>query len=267
MLIDRARHTVGSLSGGCLESEVAEAGLEVLQSGAARLISFDTRRRFGCNGAIEILLERPRAQFLHELSANLRARQKCRAATVFEGAPSDLGSSLLSLGEVAPAGSFVQEIHPQPQLIIFGDGPDSVPLRSFCGVLGWKVIEAESVSELPEEADEWTAAIIKSHNYGRDFSALQKLLPLPLRYLGLIGPRRRRDQLLGEVLDAGTISNAELHAPAGLDLAAETPEEIALSIISEVQSAFTGATGLSLREMKMPIHSLPRFEPPAFVAR
>ena len=84
---------------------------------------------------------------------------------------------------------------------------------------------------------------MKSHNYGRDFVALQKLLPLNLRYVGLIGPRKRRDQLLDDLLDLGVTINAGFFAPAGLDLGAETPDEIALAIVSEIQRVFAYGSG------------------------
>ncbi len=84
---------------------------------------------------------------------------------------------------------------------------------------------------------------MKSHNYGRDFVALQKLLPLNLRYVGLIGPRKRRDQLLDDLLDLGVTINAGFVAPAGLDLGAETPDEIALAIVSEIQRVFAYGSG------------------------
>jgi xanthine/CO dehydrogenase XdhC/CoxF family maturation factor len=85
------------------------------------------------------------------------------------------------------------------------------------------------------------------------------LLPLNLRYVGLIGPRQRRDQILHHLLEAGISINAGFFSPAGLDLKAETPEEIALAIVSEIQRVFAHGTGESLRERKVPIHlSKPR---------
>jgi xanthine/CO dehydrogenase XdhC/CoxF family maturation factor len=124
--------------------------------------------------------------------------------------------------------------------------------------LAWETFEVAHVNELWIEPDEWTAAIVKSHNYGRDFAALQKLVPLDLRYVGLIGPRKRRNQLLGDLLDLGVTINAGF-APAGLDLGAETPEEIALAIVSEIQRVFGGGSGDSLRERKKPMHSVMDF--------
>ncbi len=261
MLIARDGRTVGSLSGGCLEEEVAQRAQEIFASGRACLTSFDTRLRFGCNGAIDIFIEPLADQFVAALNAHLDAREKCFALTTFAGASDKLGSRVAEFEEnIDDADSFVQEIHPQPRLLIYGSGPDSRPLRSFAEILGWQVIEAEQESELPEEVDQWTAAVVKSHNYGRDFAALQKLLPLPLPYVGLIGPRRRRDQLLADVFESGTVANAGLFAPTGLDLGSETPEEIALAIIAEIQHAFAGGTGSSLREIKAPIHASPRAE-------
>jgi xanthine dehydrogenase accessory factor len=97
--------------------------------------------------------------------------------------------------------------------------------------------------------------IVKSHNYGRDFVALQNLLSLDLRYVGLIGPRKRRDQLLNELLDQGVTINAGFFSPAGIDLGGETPAEIALEIVSEIQRVFAHGSGDSLRERKMSIHA------------
>jgi len=122
--------------------------------------------------------------------------------------------------------------------------------------LGWETFEVADANELSIEPDDWTAAIVKSHNYGRDFAALQKLLPLDLRYVGLIGPLKRPNQLLGDLLNLGVTINAGFFAPAGLDLGADTPEEIALGIVSEIRRVFGVGSGDSLRERKKPIHSV-----------
>ena len=148
----------------------------------------------------------------------------------------------------------MQEIHPPIRLFIIGNGLDSRPLRSFGELLGWEIREVVDPNLLSIERDDWTVALVKSHNYGRDFVALQKLLPLNLRYVGLIGPRKRRDQLMNALLDLGVTINAGFFAPAGLDLGAESPEEIGLSIVAEIQRVFSKGSGESLRERKMSIH-------------
>jgi xanthine/CO dehydrogenase XdhC/CoxF family maturation factor len=173
--------------------------------------------------------------------------------TVFAGS-SELGTRLARRETQIPEGAFVQEIEPAIRLLIFGEGPDSISLRAFAEVLGWEVIEVDEPAELSNHADSRTAAIVKSHNYGRDFAALCHLLKLDLPYVGLLGPRKRRDQLLNAVLDEGIAIEAEVFAPAGLDLGAETPEELALALVSEIQSVFAGAGAESLRDRKAPIH-------------
>src|SRR5207248_828355 len=84
----------------------------------------------------------------------------------------------------------------------------NAPIRKLARLLGWETIELIDPNAISVETDEWTVALVKSHNYGRDFVALQKLLPLNLRYVGLIGPRKRRNQLLNELLDVGVAGNS-----------------------------------------------------------
>jgi xanthine dehydrogenase accessory factor len=253
MLICADGTTAGTLSGGCLEEEVARRGFEVLQSGAPELMTFDTRLRFGCSGSIDIFVEPISEEFLSALATNFQERRSCRVATTFAG-PGPLGTRLLQSEPEVSADAFIQEIEPAIRLLIFGEGPDSRPLRAFAEILGWEIAEIDEATELPAQVDNRTAAIVKSHNYGRDFAALCHLLKLNLPYVGLLGPRQRRDQLLNAVLDEGIAIDAEVFAPAGLDLGAETPEELALALVAEIQATFTGATAASLRNRKAPIH-------------
>jgi xanthine dehydrogenase accessory factor len=237
MLICEDGLTIGSLSGGCLEEEVALRARDVLETGEPALMSFDTLKRFGCHGKIDIYIERVAEKFFVDLANDLDARRNHIAITSVGGS------------------EFVQEIHPPIRVLIFGEGPDSVPIRKLSGSLGWESIEIIDPNSLSILPDEWTAAIVKSHNYSRDFAALRKLLPMNLRYVGLIGPRKRRDRLMNDLLDLGMTVNAGFFSPAGLDLGAETPEEIALAIVSEIQRVFGSGSGFSLRERKISIHA------------
>jgi xanthine dehydrogenase accessory factor len=275
MVVRRSGRTIGSLSGGCLEAEVAVEACEVIAAGVPKLIRFDTRKRFGCNGELEILIESIDAAFFVEVAARLERRERFALQTVFATLPvgeaasfpsSKLGTYLIGLpAERREANSFpyslppeivlLQEVRPPIRLLIVGDGPDSAPIREMAKALGWVPLELSSIHDLDLEPDQLTAAVIKTHNYGRDFAALRILLPLNLPYVGLIGPRRRRDQLLHDLLDVGVSINACFFAPAGVDIHSETPAEIALAVVTEIQRVFAGGTGASLRERKIPIHA------------
>jgi xanthine dehydrogenase accessory factor len=244
MLICEDGTTVGSLSAGCVENEVANSARRVLSKGEPFVVSFDTRRRFGCAGKIDILIERIDEDFFGNLAQDLEARRVHVAVTRFDGE------------------QFIQQIPPPLRLLLVGDGPDNAPFRSLGYLLGWDVIEIVDPNLVSIEPDPWTAAVVKSHNYGRDFVSLQKMLPLQLRYVGLIGPRKRRDQIMGELLEVGVTINAGFFAPAGLDIGSETPEEIALAVVSEIQRVFAGTTGESLRERKTAIHQSKTTAPP-----
>ncbi len=270
MLVNVDGESIGSLSGGCLEEEVAVDALETLRSGMPKLIRFDTRRRFGCNGEIQIFIERIELPLFSEIWEKLDQRRSCSLETVFATLPREeagsvplprLGTRLIGssvqkreANSLPAEVTLVREVHPPIRLLVVGDGTDSAPIREMSKALGWIPIEVSSMREIDFEPDRFTAALVKTHNYGKDFAALQELLPLNLTYVGLIGPRRRRDQLLHDLLDIGISMNAGLFAPAGLDLHSETPVEIALAVVSEIQRVFAGGTGASLRERKVSIH-------------
>jgi xanthine/CO dehydrogenase XdhC/CoxF family maturation factor len=110
------------------------------------------------------------------------------------------------------------------------------------------------------------AAVVMSHSFEQDSRALASLLALDVgpAYVGVLGPQRRTRELLAEaarLLNLSADSNssnsawverrlAELHAPTGLDLGAESPETIALSVVTEIQKSLTGATALPLSEVR-----------------
>jgi xanthine dehydrogenase accessory factor len=262
MLISRDGASAGSLSAGCIEDEVIACAREVLANGAPHLMSFDTRRRFGCNGSIDIFVETAPEDVLRVLRDCLHTRNRCEIMTVFENSES-LGSRCLgskasllySAGERLPAdGAFVQTIEPPLRLIIIGSGHDALALRAHATLLGWETVAIEAITELRDTVDARTAVVVATHNFGRDCAALRHLFPMGLHYLGLVGPRKRRDEILLDIVDSGTHLNSQLFAPAGLDLAANSPQEIALSIVVEIQSIFAGATTEHLRDRKAPIH-------------
>lgn len=233
MLITANGETAGGLSAGCIEEDVALHAVDVIATGESKLIGFDTRRRFGCNGSIEVAIERVNDDFMSALRDNIGRRE-----------PFELVSE-----------SFVQQIEPAIRLLIFGDGADATAIARQSELLGWDVHVLPAITALQIEIDHWTAAAVATHNFGRDCAALRYLLPLGLRYVGLLGPRRRREELLVDVLDSGAVMKSQLFAPAGLHIGAETPEAIAISIAAEIQTVFAGGSREHLRDRKAPIHA------------
>ena len=175
---------------------------------------------------------------------------------------------------------FVEVIQPPAPLVIFGAGYDAAPLARLAKEVGFHVTvadvrpayarpdrfpEADAVVVLrPEEItrlalNEQTAAVIMSHNYLTDRAFLKALLPLPLRYLGLMGPKDRGQRMLRELRQEGFAAGEALlrhiHNPVGLDIGAENPEQIALAILAEIQAVLSGHAGGSLRDKKSSIHS------------
>jgi xanthine dehydrogenase accessory factor len=92
-----------------------------------------------------------------------------------------------------------------------------------------------------------------SHNYEWDLVQVQALLAGGIPYVGVLGPRHRADRMV-EALGVNAADGARLHAPVGLDIGAETPEEIALAIAAEVQAVMTGRRAGSLRDRPGAIH-------------
>jgi xanthine/CO dehydrogenase XdhC/CoxF family maturation factor len=174
----------------------------------------------------------------------------------------------------------VEPVLPPFALWIFGAGEHSRPIARLAKELGWFVglvdhrpalATAERfpqadriiVGHPPESLlglplDGRTGALVVSHIYEKDRQALENLLREPLGYLGLQGNRQRSLRLLKELAEAGAPltegQRRKLHFPAGLDIGAETPEAIALSMLAEVQAALAGHPGGALRDREGSIH-------------
>jgi xanthine dehydrogenase accessory factor len=265
LLVEAYGTTLVVLSGGCLEEEIGRHGQDVIASGSPSLLSFDTRRLYGCDGRLKILVERlpaagQKGNLMTEVGRLLAQRDVCRIRTCFEGGA--LGSELLPADILLTErpGIFIDTLPLPIRLLLFGAGPEIEPLTQIAGNLGWLVEHFGYPSELGEHfrPDAQTAALIMNHNFGRDLLALDRLLPFRLRYVGLLGPRKRHAELLAGLSEYRALDfNAgarNLFAPAGLDIGSEAPEEIALSITSEIAAVLSDRRGGFLRERKSDIH-------------
>ena len=265
LIVDSDGGTLGVLSGGCLEEEIARHGQKVIDDDSPVLLSFDTKRLYGCDGQLKILVEPlpavgPNGNLITEVGRLLKNREICRIRICFEG--DMLGSELLPPDVLLTEqrGVLIDTVPLPVRLLLFGTGPEIEPITQLAGTLGWVVERCGHPSELAEDfrADGQTAALVMTHNFGRDFLALDRLLPLQLRYVGLLGPRKRHAELLARLSEYRPLDfsadGRSLFAPAGLDIGSEAPEEIALSIMSEVAAVLSGRRGGFLRERGRDIH-------------
>jgi xanthine/CO dehydrogenase XdhC/CoxF family maturation factor len=181
--------------------------------------------------------------------------------------------------------AFVEILDPPLRLVICGAGHDAVPLVRAASLLGWNVTVVDdrpgflnrerfpeahgfaSVDDPSEVADAVTVdartfVVVMTHNFLRDKAYLRGLLTTDARYVAMLGPAARTQRLLMELEEEGTPITDEgrsrIHGPAGLDLGAEGPEEIAQAIIGEIVAVRRGRDGGFLKERPTPIHDRPR---------
>ena len=194
----------------------------------------------------------------------------------------ELSSSTIKRYEIANGyiDVFVEYVQPRVRLVVFGAGFDVLPVVDLAANLGWHttVVDTRARASSLERfrtADavllcraedvmsqvslfERTIVVVMTHNYLHDLEVLRQLLPMRLRYLGCLGPRRRTERLVMELSAEDTLNVdaalRRLHAPIGLDIGAETPEEIALSVVSEIKAVLSDRTGAQLREREGSIH-------------
>jgi xanthine dehydrogenase accessory factor len=265
LLIEPEGTTLGVLSGGCLEQEIGRHGQYVIATELPVVLSFDTRRLYGCDGRLKILVEPLRAaerggNFMIEMGRRIGNREVCRVRACFDG--ETLGSELLPADMLLTerAGVFVETVPLPVRLLLFGSGPETPPLIGFAQNLGWVIEHFLHPGEFEENfrPDAQTAAVVMNHNFGRDLLALARLLPFHLRYVGLLGPRKRRMELFARLSEDQPIDletgEDYLFAPAGLDIGSEAPEEIALSIVSEIAAVLANRRAGFLRDRKSDIH-------------
>ncbi|HEY6445410.1 MAG TPA: XdhC family protein [Acidobacteriaceae bacterium] len=316
MMLTAAGQRAGTVSGGCLEGEIAKKAWWLTEKGPSleRYSSFfdddsDMPYGLGCGGTVFVLLERGGAAeaCLEALGRSVEARTASAIVTATDasapgtvlivradgavtwrraggedaGAETLAREALQARASRAPGltandetrGYFVEYVGPPPALWVIGAGDDAQPLVEFGAALGWHVVVADGRSQLargerfPQAAEVMDlaaalagvapgdAAVILTHSYQQDRTALGALLRVDLKYLGILGPRVRTERLVGEVapgLGLGTEEILErLHSPVGLDLGAHSPAAIALSIAAELQAVLAGRGAKKLKVGKV----------------
>ncbi|MFQ5606951.1 MAG: XdhC family protein [Candidatus Zixiibacteriota bacterium] len=181
---------------------------------------------------------------------------------------------------------FYEFIEPPLSLLICGADEESRELVAIAVRLGWTATVIDhrpsraaperfpganrvfhwrpGKSQAPVEVDRRTAVVVLSHNYRADLEYLQAFLRSDAGYIGLLGARERAKRLINDLpseidSDSGQ-ALSRVFSPIGIDIGADTPEEIALSIAAEIQAVFSGRKAGFLRDRKAPIHSSIDFE-------
>ena len=171
-------------------------------------------------------------------------------------------------------------IEPSVQIVIFGGGHDAIPLVEIAHTLGMRscvfdrrpayanrrhfpncdaiVVSGPDRIKIEEIVDDRSACIVMNHQIDVDRNVIACLLPSAAPYIGILGPKRRTARMLRELQESGVqwqaSTLARLFSPVGVDIGAETPEEIALSIVAEIKSVFQGSSAGFLRDKNLAIH-------------
>jgi xanthine/CO dehydrogenase XdhC/CoxF family maturation factor len=299
MLLTSAGRRAGTVSGGCLEAEIAKKAWWLTEQGASvqRYSSFfdddgDLPYGLGCGGTVVVLLERGEAAE-RTLEALQRSAEERTPSVIVTGTDMNAAGTALILDAAGTAVFeretpvdedairmarealtarqsrsvglwFVEYVARAPSLLIFGAGDDTLPLVEFAATLGWQVTVADGRSQLAraerfpgasrvgnlgtalDAVDADDAAVVMTHSYEQDRTILRALLGRELKYIGVLGPRRRTERLVqdltGEMGLTVETAMARLHTPVGLDLGGHSPAPIALSIAAELQAVFAGRT-------------------------
>jgi xanthine dehydrogenase accessory factor len=291
---------IGSVSGGCVENAVVEAGIEAMKTNRPRLLHFgvadETAWEVGlaCGGSIDIFVKPLDTSFFEALRSVIEKEEQAVAVTVVRGPDEILGSEMLIREDGQVTGIigrkwheiilrlaneslangisrrvvlnedvevFLEVLLPFPTLVIVGGVHIAVALTALAKTLGYRTVvidprkawgnrerfpNADQLIQVwPEDAFEQvrvtrsTAIAMLTHDPKLDDPALKVALNSSAFYVGALGSKstnaKRRKRLLNDGLSESQLS--QLHAPIGLDIGAQTPEEIALAIMAEVVNA------------------------------
>lgn len=291
----------GSVSGGCVENIVVEAGVESLRTGRTLLLRFgvsdETAWEAGlsCGGSIDVFVKPLDAKFFAVLRSVMENEERAVVATVVRGPDDVAGREILIREDNSIAGTlsdeldkvalkltnqvlqngvsqrvllheeieiFLEVIIPPPTLVIVGGVHIAVALVSLAKTLGFRTIlidprkawgNAERFPNVDKLIQTWvdeafeqikinasTAVAVLTHDPKIDDPAIKIALNSSAFYVGALGSKttnaKRRERLLNDGVSESQIN--KIHAPIGLDIGAQNPEEIALAIMSEVVKSF-----------------------------
>lgn len=214
------------------------------------------------------------------LSGNLKEAVLKDAAQAFAACSSSL---VTYEHEGATVQGFVECIPPPVSVVIAGAGNDVQPLVEMTSLLGWQTTvvdgrrthatagrfpKADAVFTAKAEdvltrvkTDAQTVFLLMTHNYNYDAALLKGLAGKNCLYIGVLGPKKKMQRMYDALEAEGTIITEEqrskIHSPVGLDIGAETAEEIAVSIVAEIKAVLAKRSGQSLKDKDTSIHNQP----------
>ena len=166
----------------------------------------------------------------------------------------------------------IEFIRPETRLIIVGDNYDVNAMANVAVTLGWEIwvvgrmkkLSKELVGKVQKvipfehhttvETHNYTAVVLMSHDYNWDMTILQHFIPNNPPYIGVLGPKKRFQKMDKELNNLNLENISCIHSPTGLEIGAETPEEISLSIASEIIAVFRNKKGQFLKLKEGSIH-------------
>lgn len=295
MLLNKNGEAVGAVSGGCVEKEVHFQATSVFKYGKPKMMTYDGRLRLGCEGVIYVLIEPfDISDELHQaFNDAIKKRVSMEVQSQFKkeyGVFEHIGSSIIINNNTYPFNKLVKEndgllkfkqvLPPLFQLLIIGAEQDAVQLCNFASNIGWDVTVLASADEVKtidyfkgasklltplynqidtSAIDEETAIVLMTHSFNKDVQYLLALKDVKPVYFGLLGPRNRRERLIDKLLefnpDIDFNSVNQLRGPAGINIGAESAQEIAISIISEILSVVRNQEPMVLKDKSGTIHA------------
>jgi xanthine dehydrogenase accessory factor len=278
LIVTEAGDLFGSVSGGCVEGDVALQAAEVLAGGEPRLLSYgiadDEAWEIGlpCGGEIDVFVQRLEHELPDGEGVFVTALDGERAG---EQELLPRGSLEPGVHEVDGAQVFAEELAPPPRLVVVGATDTAEELCRAAGSLGWRTVVIdprprlatrerlpsadEIVVEWPDslEADGDTAIVVLAHAQRLDDPSLTAALASDAFYVGAIGSRKTQAKRRERLLDAGLTEEQidRLSGPTGLDIGAATPAETAVAILAEVIAVRAGHDGGRLKNRSGPIHA------------
>jgi xanthine dehydrogenase accessory factor len=278
----------GSVSGGCVESDVTLRAEEVLAGGPPLLlrygISDDDAFDVGlpCGGEIEVFVQAADAEELDRVEAALASGERLSVTTTLTG--DGTGHKVYAPGEAHSAATrvdpstFVEQYAPAPVMLIFGAVDTAQELCRMAKQVGFHTVASDARGKfatrerLPDAdelvvgwpamaydlhpPDEATYVVVLTHDARFDEPALGPALRSAAPYIGALGSRRAQDSRRRRLLNAGYSEDeiARIRGPLGLDIGAVTPAETAVSIIAEVLAVRSDREGGALSRKAGRIH-------------